>query len=348
MNTVWRNRQWQCAIALMAVLAPLCGCLPSWSQTKSSAAQERSYPYSSDVVRKTLEGIGAYQGGALPMTDGFVPATVAQVEQYERPFYQYRLELTPATHGTSTAVRVEARISAWFADGEVGQAGYRALSSNGRLEADLLDRLQTALEMKIARADGARVSAVPPSAADVSSGVAKASTQTAQPTASTEKPEAGSANPNPQEQLDAILAERQVVREKTSILRVQIANLEAADRKPANAASLARVKRSGVGVMSRKNFGGPVLFRAQADDEFEVVTLVAGWAEVRLSPEMTGYVQVDELQIPEVLEKPAGSRAPVSASAADCAGTVARVSAGTATAETTAPGTTGVNTVGSN
>lgn len=51
--------------------------------------------------------------------------------------------------------------------------------------------------------------------------------------------------------------------------------------------------------MSRENFGGPVLFRAQAEDEFEVVELQSGWAKVRLTPDSTGYIQSDELNLPE-------------------------------------------------
>jgi hypothetical protein len=107
-----------------------------------------------------------------------------------------------------------------------------------------------------------------------------------------------------QEQLDAILAERQSVREKATTLQAQIDQLRVADHRPANAAKLASVKRSGVGVMSRQNFGGPVLFRAQAEDEFEVVQLESGWAQVRLGPNSTGYIQGDELNLPAgIIEK---------------------------------------------
>jgi hypothetical protein len=86
--------------------------------------------------------------------------------------------------------------------------------------------------------------------------------------------------------------------------------LKSADHKPANASKLASVKHSGVGVMSRQNFGGPVLFRAQAEDEFEVVELQSGWTQVRLGPDATGYIQADELALPDgVVEKSADASA---------------------------------------
>ena len=42
-------------------------------------------------------------------------------------------------------VRVNATITAWYTDPLSGRSGYQVLPSNGRLEADFLDRLQEAL-----------------------------------------------------------------------------------------------------------------------------------------------------------------------------------------------------------
>jgi len=167
------------------------------------------------------------------------------------------------------------------------------LPSNGRLEADLLDRLQEFLAGKSVRpeADSTDNPSVAGSAISIGAAVAP------QPKA------AGSL----QEQLDAILAQRQAVREKASALQAQIGELHTKQGKP-GAVKLASVKRSGVGVMSRMNFGGPVLFRAQAQDEFEVISRESGWALVRLGPDSTGYIQVDELNLPDgVEEKTAGT-----------------------------------------
>jgi len=42
-------------------------------------------------------------------------------------------------------VRLSAKITAWYADRDVAKSGYEVLASNGRLELDLLDRLDEKL-----------------------------------------------------------------------------------------------------------------------------------------------------------------------------------------------------------
>jgi len=282
------------AIALLFVLSLLMAVL-AWSQSDSSPAIDRTYAVSVETVQKGLQQIGGFGGGKLPIVDGFVTSTADQLEHFERPYYQYRVHLTPL-NGTSTTVSVEAIITAWYADPDPKRAEYRSLPSNGRLEKDLLDRLQDALRGSLPASDAAPVASVTPNSKpsrDVAAG------KTASPSAKVSKlpPKAGPT----QEQLDAVLAQRQAVREKTSSLQAQIEQFKTADRKPANASRLASVKHSGVGVMSRQNFGGPVLFRAQAEDEFEVVELQSGWAKVRLAPDSIAYIQSDELNLPEGL-----------------------------------------------
>jgi len=257
-------------------------------QSDSSPVVERTFRCSVDAMQKALQDIGGFGGGKLPIVDGFVTATSTQVEHYERPYYQYRVHLRSVDANT-TAISVEAMISAWYADSDPARSEYRALPSNGRLETDLLDRLQRALAGTPSSTSSA------PSKTDIPRGSVPTSQATLDKSAKlpgpTTLPTAS------QEQLDAILAQRQTVREKTAALQTQIEQLKSADRKPANASRLASVKHSGVGVMSRQNFGGPVLFRAQAEDEFEVVDLQSGWAQVRLGPDTTGYIQADELAL---------------------------------------------------
>jgi hypothetical protein len=289
---------------LLAVLF----CRQVGAQADGGPAVERTYPYSLETVQKGLQRIGGFGGGKLPIVDGFVAATVSQLERYERPYYQYRVHLKPVDSNT-TVVGVEARISAWYADPDPSHAEYRSLASNGRLESDLLDRLQEGLRGAVATPESGQSSATTvnrkPSSPD---GAAKRSVNPLSPKAPDAVVKTSSAAVASQEQLDAVLAERQAVREKTAALQAQIEQLKAADHKPANAAKLASVKHSGVGVMSRQNFGGPVLFRAQAEDEFEVVQLESGWAQVRVGPDSTGYIQADELNLPAgMVEKAAAA-----------------------------------------
>src|SRR5207245_4294344 len=60
---------------------------------------------------------------------------------FTRPYYDYQIELLPSAPGR-TLVRVKAKISAWYTDAQTSQSEYRSLLSSGRLEGDLLDRLQ--------------------------------------------------------------------------------------------------------------------------------------------------------------------------------------------------------------
>jgi hypothetical protein len=262
-------------------------CAPAVVQAQDGPAVERTYPFSVDAVQKALQKIGGFGGGKLPILDGFVNSP--DLERYDHPYFQYRVHLKPVD-ANSTLVSVEARISALYANQDPARSEYQSLPSNGRLESDLHDRLQQAL-----RGTTASPSVQPKNKDAVPLAPPPAEVASVSPAATTA-----------QAQLDAILAERQSVREKTASLQTQIDQMKASGHQSANAAKVASVKRSGVGVMSRQNFGGPVLFRAQAEDEFEVVQLESGWAQVRLGADSTGYIQADELNLPSgIVEKPA-------------------------------------------
>jgi hypothetical protein len=257
-----------------------------WAQGEGSNAVHRTYPYSVDAVQKALQRIGGFGGGKLPSVDGFVSAAADQLERYDHPYYQYRVHLKPVDTN-HTVVSVEAKISALYSDADPARSEYHALASNGRLESDLHDRLQESLRSSLATPASGQPDTKAPIATPAPVGAKPSSVASAS-----------------QEQLDAVLAERQSVRERIAALQAQIEHLRPGDHKPSNSAKLASVKRSGVGVMSRQNFGGPVLFRAQAEDEFEVVQLESGWAQVRLGPDSTGYIQGDELNLPPgIVEK---------------------------------------------
>lgn len=267
-------------------LIALLFCAGLSAQTEDTAV-ERSYPFSVEAVQKALQHIGGFGGGKLPILDGFVTSTPAELEGYDHPYFQYRVHFKPVD-ANNTLVSVEAKISALHANQDPARSEYVSLPSNGRLESDLHDRLQAAL-----RNQGLTPSSQPKGKDTTAPG--NAEPQVARKIAGPSQAE-----------LDAVLAERESVREKAVAVQAQIEKLRTADSAPSNAAKLASVKRSGVGVMSRENFGGPVLFRAQAEDEFEVVQLESGWAQVRLSPDSTAYIQADELNLPSgIVEKAA-------------------------------------------
>ena len=101
----------------------------------------RTFQKSAEQVEDALKDLQAYSGQKLPIVDGFVATGDKPLNQYERAFYQFSIDLLPGTAG-GTIVRATAKITAWYADKDPAKSGYQVLPSNGRLELDLLDRLE--------------------------------------------------------------------------------------------------------------------------------------------------------------------------------------------------------------
>jgi hypothetical protein len=290
---------------LLLVTVFFLSALPLWSQGDAPSQFARTYPYPVEAVKRALEQIGGFSGGKLPVVDGFVSSLIADSDHYERPYYQYHVQLDQGD-ATATTVKVEARITAWYAGADPAHSQYRSLPSNGRLENDLLDRLQDALAPS-----GTKPATTVPVKANPSGIITPAanSNHTDANPASPAKPAPQvkpAAPATPQEQLDAVLAQRQEVREKTATVLTKLDAQKAANGKSSETSKLASVKHSGVGVMSRKNFGGPVLFRAQVEDEFEVQSADSGWATVTLADGSTAFIQADELMLPPGLVEKSG------------------------------------------
>jgi len=114
-------------------------------------AVEREFPFSVPTTRAALQNIGAYAGSRLPSLDGFANLDRINLKDYQRPYYEYKIEIDPKGENHAV-VRVKANVSAWYTGPGAGESGYRALESNGRLENDLLDRLSDYLRDKSADA----------------------------------------------------------------------------------------------------------------------------------------------------------------------------------------------------
>ena len=108
-------------------------------------AQEREYAASSATVKAALEQLGAYRGSRLPTLEGFIQTERIELDHYQRPYYEFKVDLIPSA-SDQTLVRVKANVSAWHADPKEAQSAYHSFESNGRLESDLLDRLSEYLD----------------------------------------------------------------------------------------------------------------------------------------------------------------------------------------------------------
>lgn len=128
------------------LLLALTRALPATAE-EMKGAQERTFPFPPAAIKAALTNLGGYRGARLPTLEGFVNTQGIRVEDLQRPYSEFKIELVPEAP-TRTRVRVKANVSAWYASPDPNYTGYRALDSNGRLESDLLDRLGEYLKDK--------------------------------------------------------------------------------------------------------------------------------------------------------------------------------------------------------
>src|ERR1700730_13293664 len=146
---------------------------------------QRTFPQSKDLVEKRLKELQSLSAGHLPVLEGFTFPGDRPLDHFRRGYYQCTAQVG-ATPSGGSIVRVSAIISAWYTDPASGKSGYQVLPSNGRLEADFLDRLQDALGDHGASSNptlGANPSKPSPSAPRNQANPPKATLAAAQPAA---------------------------------------------------------------------------------------------------------------------------------------------------------------------
>src|SRR5580693_7991529 len=122
--------------------------------------QERTFTQSKARVEKALLGMQAATAGRLPVLDGFATSVDHPLDRYLRGYYQAKFQVT-ATPSGGSIVRVSVEVTAWYADPVTARSGYQLLTSNGRLEADLLDQLADQLTGRGQQFGAAPASAAP-------------------------------------------------------------------------------------------------------------------------------------------------------------------------------------------
>jgi hypothetical protein len=131
---------------LLLVFAIFAFC-PVAAAQESEKTKQREFPVPLSSVEAGLRQLGAYTGARLPTLEGFIRTDRAQLPNYRRAYYEYKIELVPGAPDR-TLVRIQANVSAWYEDPQGTQSGYQAFESNGRLESDLFDRLHDFLNSK--------------------------------------------------------------------------------------------------------------------------------------------------------------------------------------------------------
>jgi hypothetical protein len=282
------------AIALASML--FCAAGTGWAQGGDG---ERSFPQSKASVERALKELQATAAGRLPVLDGFATAADHPLDRYQRGYYQSKFQVTASPSGGSL-VRVSVQVTAWYADPVAGHSGYQVLTSNGRLEADLLDQLAEQLGRAKQEGPGARAKAETNSAANI--------VPPAEPTISAPVPRI----PQSQSGFTSPLAQGLAEQEKAALdapkkpadtdengLKAEAASLEEILKNQAHPKNLVAVKKSGTPVVGTASLTAKTLFLASAHDEFEMLDFNRDWVHVRISGLSRGWIWRNNLEMPD-------------------------------------------------
>ena len=285
---------------------------------------ERLFHNPKPEVEHAIQELHASLSGRLPILEGFVEVTDRPLLHYENGYYQCLAEVTSDTSG-GTLVKVTAKITAWYSDPNPARSGYRVLPSNGRLESDLLERLEELLGKKTAGSATAlptatvsspprpRISeppklsasavrpnttnaavinkpAVPPSVAGVGP-----------PASVTPAPAVEPAALSPNEDLSSLRQQRLEAEKRMKELSDEIQSLEEILRSQAHPTNLAIVRKSATPVFGKPQTTAPVLLSADAEDEFEILAKEGSWVHVQIAGASRGWIRGTQLELPEAL-----------------------------------------------
>ncbi|MFZ0226785.1 MAG: hypothetical protein WAL41_07555 [Mycobacterium sp.] len=302
------------------------------------ALNERAFHAPRSTVEKALKELQPAMSGRLPVLEGFVLPGDHPLNNYQRAYYQSHVEVSSTAPGDSV-VRVSTKVTAWYADSAPSHSGYRLLTSNGRLESDLLDQLADLLASRLtqeklnnnsremSKQDSTKNSQVDSSVPDLptaparqpTAGIKGAEPSISTPTISTatistatisapapqspeRSPEVGPgfASPLQQRSSDHLAdAKNSQIPSAQASLQAEAASLEEVLKNQARPKNLVAVKKSGTPVVAAPSLTAKTLFMASAHDEFEMLDFGADWVHVKISGLSRGWIWRTSLEMPE-------------------------------------------------
>lgn len=292
--------------------------------SQAQTAYERAFPQSKATIEKALKAMQGNLAGRLPTLDGFAKPGEQQLDRYQRGYYQSSVEVIPNGNG-GAIVRVSTKVTAWYADPAGAHSGYQLLTSNGRLEADLLDQLSDEVgkgtsetEVRTAVAVPAAVpvavpapaqprptvAATTPAPAATSKPVveAKKSAEPAVPAAGTSAPRTFPTSPAasmPPPPSSAPTPDQLRIEKGQSALETEATSLEEVLKNTAHPRNLIAVKKSGTPVVATPSLTAKAQFLASEHDEFELLDFNADWVHVRISGISRGWIWRNSVEMPE-------------------------------------------------
>jgi len=268
---------------LSAVLLVVTGVLAQVGNT------ERTIHASKSQVENALRRTDCYPGGKLPTLEGFATAAGdVSLEHFQRGYYQYSVHVVPVNAG-EVRLRVFAKITAWYAAPNPARSGYKTLASNGRLESDLLDRMEellgTATSSSKPLPGKSEAEHFPDSPLPSLSG-----------TSSFKNPKWTSASQASRQKSHASNLDEKQIQD----LREQERTFEQVLEHQSHPNNLASVKDPDTPIFSRPSKDSQTVLTADAEDEFQILDTDGPWVHVQISGLSRGWIQRSQLDLPEM------------------------------------------------
>jgi hypothetical protein len=274
----------------------------AWTQSNPA---ERTFPQSKAAIEKALKAMQANMAGHLPILEGFANGGDHPLDRYQRGYYQATAEVVSNPSGGSR-VRIKAKVTAWYSDPTSSHSGYQLLTSNGRLESDLLDQLAEQLAAAPSeKATGSTAVKAPPEGSK--------DERPSAPEPTRKFPETNSTIPSSVKEWAAASASTadkpaESSPKPDSSLKAEADNLEEILKNTAHPKNLVAVKKSGTPVVSTPSLTAKPQFLASLHDEFELLDFDADWVHVRISGLSRGWIWRNSVEMPEgIADNPASS-----------------------------------------
>jgi hypothetical protein len=295
--------------SLLTLVVALCLVESSYAQ---GSGLERMFPQSKATVEQVLKAMQTATAGRLPVLDGFATSADHPLERFQRGYYQSKIQVSSIASG-GCVVRVSVQVTAWYADPVAAHSGYQLLTSNGRLEADLLDQLADQLASKAAQPSVKSFPSAVPARTEKAPDLAEpnpAEPNPAEPAISAPVPRIPENSGSFSSSLAQSLAEQEKEKNGTESgknkldeqdthgLKAEADNLEEILKSQAHPTNLVAVKKSGTPVVAAASLSAKTLFLASAHDEFEMLDFNRDWVHVRISGLSRGWIWRNNLEMP--------------------------------------------------
>jgi hypothetical protein len=315
-----------CVLSILVL--PFAG--TAWAQPGGDHVVERVIHHQKAVVERVLQDLHPTLAGRLPAISGFADPQDQPWERFARGYFECVVELVPKSQG-ETLIRVTSKITAWYTDPNPAKSEYRELASNGRVESDLLDRIEDALAQttqaqSVGQSSPAsspapgtnNIGRIGPSAVNRAPYIDRASIPGRSPNSA--YPGAGESpiasaigNQVHIEDIESLRRRREAAEKQLGEANEDVKNLEEIQRNQTHPTDIAVVRKSGTRVMTRPGPNGPPLFLADAEDEFQILDAEPEWVHIQISGASRGWIRRSELTMPDELEGISRKYAPAAA-----------------------------------